>query len=213
MTSHASMRADVQSLAAGVKGFLSTMEGLQLFHLALAAAQLGPCVEIGSYCGKSALFLGEACRIAGRAALFSIDHHRGSEEQQRGAEYFDADLFDARRARVDTLPHFLENVCRAGLEDWVIPVVGRSTQVARSWPGAQIGLVFIDGGHSQQDVDADYRAWSPWIVSGGFLCFHDVYPDPADGGQAPYLTFLEAQAADRWRTIGIFESLGVLQRR
>jgi MMP 1-O-methyltransferase len=206
------MRPDVQSLAAAAKGFLSPAEGMRLFDLACTAARLGPCVEIGSYCGKSALFLGEACRIAGQSALFSIDHHRGSEEQQPGAEYFDADLFDARRARVDSLPYFLENVSRAGLEGWIIPVIGRSSQVARNWPGTRIGLLFIDGGHSQEDVDADYHSWAPLIVSGGFLCFHDVYSNPADGGQAPYRTFLEAQGSGRWRTIGLFESLAVLQR-
>lgn len=206
------MRPLVQDLAAAAKGFLSRAEGMRLFDLARTAARLGPCVEIGSYCGKSALFLGEACRVTGRWGLFSVDHHRGSEEQQPGAQYFDADLFDARRRRMDTLPHFLENLSRAGLEDWVIPVIGRSSEVARNWPGTRVGLLFIDGGHSQEDVDADYLSWSPLIVPGGFLCFHDVYPDPADGGQAPYHTFLRAQASGQWKTIGLFESLGVLQR-
>ena len=208
-----SMRPAVQELAISAKGFLSLAEGLRLFDLAREASCLGPCVEIGSYCGKSALFLGEACRHAGQHALFSIDHHLGSAEQQRGEEYFDADLFDARRDRIDTLPHFLENVGRAGLEAWIVPVIGSSTRVAHSWPGGRIGLLFIDGGHSQHDVDADFRSWAPLVVPGGFVCFHDVYPNPADGGGAPHRTFLEARAAGGWELIGLVDSLGVLQRR
>ena len=149
---------------------------------------------------------------AGRHALFSIDHHRGSEEQQPGAPYFDADLYDEGRGRIDTLPHFLRTVERAGLQHWIIPVIGASTSIARSWPAARIGLLFIDGGHSQEDVEGDYRSWAPLVVASGYLCFHDVYPNPAGGGQAPYRMFCEAQARDGWTLVGRLGSLGVLRQ-
>ncbi|HHP7236381.1 MAG TPA: class I SAM-dependent methyltransferase, partial [Desulfobacterales bacterium] len=55
------------------KGFLDPAEGRALYELALASASRGPCLEVGSYCGKSALYLGAACRDAG-STLFSIDH-------------------------------------------------------------------------------------------------------------------------------------------
>src|SRR5688500_1308940 len=139
------MRAETRALALQVKGFLSEEDGMRLYDLAYQAAGLGPCVEIGSYCGKSALFLGEGCRARGRYGLFSIDHHTGSEEQQPGEEYFDPELHDAALRRVDTLPHFLANIRRAGLEEWIFPIVGRSAVVAASWPNGELGLVFIDG--------------------------------------------------------------------
>ena len=207
------MRPEVRKLASQVKGFLSIEEGTRLFELARDGSLMGPCVEIGSYCGKSALFLGEGCRTAARFALFSIDHHRGSEEQQEGSEYFDPELYDAHLGRINTLPHFLRNLDAAGLEDWVVSVIGHSVLVARSWPGAQLGLVFIDGGHSENDVAGDYAAWSPLIIRGGYLCFHDIYPNPSDGGQAPYRTFERARSLPEWGYVGLYESLGVLKRR
>jgi predicted O-methyltransferase YrrM len=210
---HPPMRSETRELALQAKGFLSEADGMRLYELAYQAAGAGPCVEIGSYCGKSALFLGEGCRARGRYRLFSIDHHGGSEEQQPGEEYFDADLYDAAQGRVNTLPHFLATIARAGLEDWILPVVGTSGAVAASWPNANLALVFIDGGHSKTSVEDDFLGWSRLLIRGGWLCFHDVYPDPAGGGQAPYEVFESARASRRWRFEGLFGSLGVLRHR
>jgi predicted O-methyltransferase YrrM len=208
------MRLDARNLALAAKGFLSEEDGTRLYELAYAASELGPCVEIGGYCGKSALFLGEGCRARGRHRLFSVDHHNGSEEQQPGEEYFDAELYNAAGGRVDTFPHFMANIRKAGLEEWVFPIVGRSSLIAADWSrDSNLGMVFIDGGHSKESVEADYRGWSRLIVPGGWLCFHDIYPNPADGGQAPYEVFEAARATGRWRFEGLFGSLGVLRRR
>jgi len=207
------MRADTCKLASKIKGFLSIEEGLKLYELAREGAKIGPCVEIGSYCGKSALYLGEACRDTARFALFSVDHHRGNEEQQKGQQYFDPDLYDEALGRTNTLPHFIRNLDDAGLSEWVVPVIGRSALVAGGFAGARPGLVFIDGVHSESDVTADYDGWSPLVARDGYLCFHDIYPNPADGGQAPYRVFEGARARREWRYIGLFGSLGVLKRR
>jgi predicted O-methyltransferase YrrM len=207
------MRSLTRELALQAKGFLSEADGLRLYDLAYRAAGDGPCVEIGSYCGKSALFLGEGCRARGRYRLFSVDHHAGSEEQQPGQEYFDAEVYDAARGRVDTLPHFLDNIARASLADWILPIVGRSSTVAANWPNADLALVFIDGGHSKTSVEDDFRGWSRLLISGGWLCVHDVFPNPACGGQAPYEVFESARASGRWRFEGLFGSLGVLRHR
>jgi len=207
------IRCELLQRAADTKGFLSEREGIKLFELAQSASRLAPCLEVGSYCGKSSLFLAEGCRLAGRYGVFAVDHHRGSEEQQPGQKYFDADLYDPALARINTLPHFVRNLEQAGLLDWVIPVVGTSAQVARNWNGGKLSLVFIDGGHSDADVNSDYEGWSPYITPGGYLCFHDVYPDPADGGQAPFRAFERVRSLATWCTVGLFESLGILQRR
>src|ERR1700732_1542987 len=82
------MRPEVRRQALAAKGFLTEEEGDRLFKLAQRCSRVAPCVEIGAYCGKSTLFLGEGCRY-GRYSLFSIDHHRGSVEQQPGEPYFD----------------------------------------------------------------------------------------------------------------------------
>jgi MMP 1-O-methyltransferase len=207
------MRPDLLQQTLATKGFLSAQEGLKLFELARCASAFAPCLEIGSYCGKSSLFLAEGCRMQGRYGLFSIDHHRGSEEQQPGEEYFDADLYDSSLGRVNTLPHFLRNLEHAGMLDWVIPIVGESARVAKNWSLGELSLVFIDGGHAEAGVRADYASWSPHVIPGGYLCFHDIYPNPADGGRAPFQVFEEARLLPEWRFAGLFESLGVLQRR
>jgi predicted O-methyltransferase YrrM len=206
------MREEVKQLALAAKGFLSEHEGTKLFELAREASVLAPCLEIGSYCGKSTLFLAEGCRVAGRHCLYSVDHHRGSEEQQPGQEYFDPELFDAAIGAVNTLPFFLGNLAHAGLRDWVIPVIADSARFAANWTG-RFSMVFIDGGHARRDVEADFLGWEPHVIPGGWLCFHDIYPDPADGGQAPREVFESTLATRRWRHAGLFGCLGVLQRK
>ena len=92
-------------LISATKGFLHEDEGRCLYDIALKASRSGPCLEIGSYCGKSAIYIGTACKM-NKSILFSIDHHRGSEEQQPGEEYFDPDLFDPQNGQVDTFGKF-----------------------------------------------------------------------------------------------------------
>ena len=89
-----------------IKGFLSEGEGSALFEFCEKFCIGGIAVEIGSYCGKSACYLGYACK-KNNSKLFSVDHHQGSEEQQYGEEYFDEDIYDFDEKRVNTLPLFL----------------------------------------------------------------------------------------------------------
>lgn len=193
-----------------VKGFLDPEEGRRLYEVALAGCRLGPCLEIGSYCGKSALYLGAACREAG-SVLFSVDHHRGSEEQQPGEEYFDPALWDPRSGRIDTLPFFRATLEAAGLEETVVPIVSASLVAARAW-ATPLGLVFIDGGHGYETALKDYRCWATHIAPGGYLLIHDIFENSQDGGQAPYRVYLQAVASGKYRELERTKSLGVLKR-
>jgi predicted O-methyltransferase YrrM len=207
------VRESVRRVAEAAKGFLDPAEGMRLYELARLASRAGPCLEIGSYCGKSALYLGEGCRETGQHPLFTVDHHRGSEEQQPGEEYFDPTLWDPRWGGTSTLPELLANLRRAGLEDWVVAVVAESSRLGRHWSPAPLGLVFIDGGHSEAAAFADYRTWAPRLRTGGYLCVHDVFPDPRDGGQAPYHVVGHARSTGEWADAGTEGSLVVLRRR
>lgn len=193
-----------------IKGFLDPAEGAALQRAALAGAPLGACLEIGAYCGKSAVYIGAACKSVG-AALFSIDHHRGSEENQPGWEYHDPDLWDADAGAMDTLPVLRRTLRAAGLEDTVIPVVGRSAKVAALW-GGRLGFLFIDGGHTLEAALADYRGWTPHLAPGGLLAIHDVFPDPADGGRPPFEIYQRALASDLFEEVEAVKSLRVLRR-
>jgi predicted O-methyltransferase YrrM len=194
----------------GVKGFLAPEEGEALADCARTAGQLGPVLEIGSYCGKSALYLGPAVRKAG-SVLFTLDHHRGSEEHQKGEEYHDPDLYNAALGTVETLPALRETLFRAGLEDCVIPVVGRSATVAAHWT-TPLGMVFIDGGHSMEAALADYRGWAGHVLPGGLLAIHDVFPDPADGGRPPYEIWKLAAGSGLFEPVSRTGTLEVLRR-
>ena len=197
-------------LIESVKGFLDDEEGRRLYALALEAGQHCACLEIGSYCGRSTLYLGAACRC-NNAVLFSVDHHRGSEEQQPGEEYFDPDLYDPLSGRIDSVRNFRQTLARGGLEDTVVPIICHSELAARQW-ATPLSLVFIDGGHGHETVATDFRTWSPHIITEGFLLFHDVFEDPRQGGQAPYQVYKDAIETGDFREHPMTGSLGVLQK-
>ena len=190
------MKAALLDVARRAAGFLPDGEGLALYRAGRRAAETGPLLEIGAWCGKSAVYLGAAAADAG-TLLFSVDHHRGSEELQAGWEHHDPSVVDARTGRIDTLPTFRRTVEDAGLEDAVVAVVGESTAVARHW-STPLGLVFVDGGHGSAPAHADYEAWSPLVAPGGLLAIHDVFPDPADGGRPPYEVYRRALGSGRF---------------
>ena len=193
------------------KGFMPADEGLALHSAATEAAALQlPLLEVGSYCGRSTLLLADAARAYGTTVL-TVDHHRGSEEQQPGWEYHDPEVIDPEVGRMDTLPVFRRTLYAAGLEEQVVALVGRSARAAAAW-GGQLGLVFIDGGHTDEHATSDYEGWAPHLASGGLLVVHDVFPDPADGGQAPYRIYRRALGSGVFEESSVSGSLRVLRR-
>jgi len=193
-----------------VKGFLAASEGARLFELACQVSALGPCLEVGSYCGKSTLYLGTACQQRGNW-LYAVDHHRGSEEHQVGEEYHDPALYDAQSQKFDSFTTFRDTLARASLEDTVVPIVAPSGLAGRRW-STPLGLVFIDGGHSWEAALTDYKTWAPQIVVGGVLAIHDLFPDPNEGGQAPIDIYRLALASGLFVELPTTQTLGVLQR-
>jgi predicted O-methyltransferase YrrM len=189
-------------------------EGDALYAAALSAAEACPglpFVEVGSYCGRSTIWLGAAAR-ARETVLFAVDHHRGSEENQAGWEWHDPTLVDPATGLMDSLPRFRRTIADAGLEDVVVAVVGSSPVVAAHW-STPCALVFIDGGHGVEPARADYHGWAPHVAAGGSLAIHDVFPDPADGGRPPYAEiYLPALASGDFTERSATGSLRVLRR-
>ena len=207
------MPADVLAHATAAKGFMPDDEGALLYRSAADRAPHGPLLEVGTYCGRSAILLGGAVREHGGAAgvAFTVDHHRGSEENQAGWEHHDASLVDPESGLMDTLPVYRRTIAAAGLEDQVVAVLGRSTTVSAHWH-TPLSLVFIDGGHAEEHAQNDYSGWAPWVMDGGFLVIHDVFEHPEDGGQAPYHVFLRALASGAFAEVGTVGSMRVLRR-
>jgi predicted O-methyltransferase YrrM len=198
-------------LISATKGFLDEEEGRCLYEIAHKASRLGPCLEIGSYCGRSTIYIGTACKT-NNSILFSIDHHRGSEEQQPGQAYFDPALFDSETGRVDTFREFRKTLEKAGLEETVVAMVSRSDVAARLW-ATPLSLVFIDGGHTTEAALTDYDCWRPHIMAGGYLLIHDIFEDPAKGGQAPREIYDLARSSGQFNPLSMIKTLGVLQRK
>ncbi|MCP9954182.1 class I SAM-dependent methyltransferase [Actinomadura madurae] len=208
------MPADLRRVARAAKGFMPEEEGLALYETALLygarLAAAGPMLEVGTYCGKSAVYLGAAARTAG-TVLVTVDHHHGSEENQAGWEHHDPSLVDPSTGRMDTLPTFRKTIGYAGLEDEVVAIVGQSRTVSAFWR-APLALLFIDGGHAEEHAQGDYEGWAPHVAVGGALVIHDVFPDPRDGGQPPYHVYLRALESGAFEERRVEGSLRVLER-
>jgi predicted O-methyltransferase YrrM len=201
----------VEAALVGVKGFMPADEGALLYRWALEQLPQGPALEVGTYAGRSAIYLGSAAAQVG-GTVFTVDHHRGSEENQAGWEHHDPATVDPEFGLMDTLGMFRKNIARAGLEDWVVAIVGASATVARWWR-TPLSLLFIDGGHGVEPAEADYRSWTPWVAPGGVLIIHDVFPDPADGGRPPYEEiYLPALGSGRFEEVEELGSVRVLRR-
>jgi len=204
----------LREAAEAARGFMPPDEGLALHDAGVRAASLvpgAPLLEVGSYCGKSSVYLGAAAKASG-TVLVAVDHHRGSEENQPGWEWHEPDLVDPELGVMDTLPWFRRTVHRAGLEPWVVAVVGDSPTVSRLW-ATPCALVFIDGGHGEEPAAADYEQWTPHVAPGGLLAIHDVFPDPADGGRPPYeRIYLPALHSGRFVEESATGSLRILRR-
>ena len=205
----ATLPDELLAVARATKGFMPEGEGDALLGAGIRGGTVGPLLEVGTYCGKSAIYLGTAAREAG-TVLFTVDHHRGSEENQAGWEHHDPEVVDPHTNRMDTLPFFRRAMEAAKLEDVVIAVIGPSTTVARAWR-TPLGLLFIDGGHAEDIAMADYESWSPHVLPGGLLVIHDVFEDSADGGQAPFHVWQRARD-EGYAPVSTTGSLRVLRR-
>jgi predicted O-methyltransferase YrrM len=207
------METALRRAAEAATGFMPPNEGLALYEAAVKAAADVPGLpfgEVGTYCGKSTVYVGAAAKSGGTVVV-TVDHHRGSEENQPGWEWHDSSLVDPEVGRLETLPAFRRTIAGAGLEDSVIAIVGRSEQVGRTLWSKPLAFLFLDGGHTEEQAQADYEAWAPHLAPGGTLVVHDVFPDPADGGQAPWHVVQRA-IAEGFVEVSVTGSLRVLQR-
>tara|TARA_B100001175_G_scaffold57849_1_gene46669 strand:+ start:608 stop:1228 length:621 start_codon:yes stop_codon:yes gene_type:complete len=193
-----------------IKGFLNAEEGEALYSYTKEFTRDGNALEIGSYCGKSAVYIGSAVK-ENNQKLYSIDHHKGSEEQQPGEEYFDPDLLNKEGNGIDTLPFFLKTIKDSYLEGYVIPVVSSSEEAHKDLK-MNFNMIFIDGGHSEEAAQTDYKLWSKKINPEGVLAIHDVFPNPNDGGRPPYNIYLNALESGAFEEIDVIKSLRILKK-
>ena len=193
-----------------VKGFLDHNEGICLYNHALSSSKKGPILEIGSYCGKSTIYLATAAKEY-NCSVYSIDHHTGSEENQVGWEYHDIELFDEETGKINSFPEFMRNLRKANLLDTVIPIVSDSSLVSRDWK-IPLSMVFIDGGHTMEAAFNDFNNWKDKIIKGGILAIHDVFPNPDDGGRPPFEVYRKALSENNFKEVEAVKSLRILEK-
>ncbi|MDC0207964.1 class I SAM-dependent methyltransferase [Pseudomonadota bacterium] len=173
-----------------LKGFMPSHEGLALTKWAEKFSQYGPALEIGTFGAKSALYIAAGSSIHDQL-VYTIDHHSGSEEHQLGEEYFDPEIYDKKLGRVNTVPLMQTNLQQFDESNLVVPIIANANSIAPSWR-SELGLLFIDGSHTEISTLNDYDNWSSKLHSHGALVIHDIYEKPEDGGQAPYLIYQKA---------------------
>ena len=193
-----------------VKGFIDHNEGICLYNYALNSSKKGPILEIGSYCGKSTIYIATAAKKFS-GCVYSVDHHTGSEENQVGWEYHDIELFDEETGRINSFPEFMRNLRKANLFDTVVPIVSDSLLVSRYWK-IPLSMVFIDGGHTMEAALNDFNNWKDKIIKGGILAIHDVFPNPDDGGRPPYEIYRKALSEENFKEVEAVKSLRVLEK-
>jgi MMP 1-O-methyltransferase len=206
---NAALAATLGEVAARTKGFLPDDEADAL-RSAAAVASPGVWLEVGTYCGKSTVHLGSVARTSG-ARLVTVDHHHGSEENQPGWQWHDPSLVDPHTGLLDTLPSLRHALFDTGLEEAVSVVVATTQQVARWWT-TPLTLLFLDGNHTEVVAQHDYEAFAGHVVPGGLLLVHDVFEDPADGGQAPFHVVQRAVSSGAFEPMSSCGSLQVLRR-
>ena len=193
-----------------VKGFIDHNEGICLYNHALKSSKKGPILEIGSYCGKSTIYIATAAKKYS-GCVYSVDHHTGSEENQVGWEYHDIELFDEETGRINSFPEFMRNLRKANLLDTVVPIVSDSLLVSRYWK-IPLSMVFIDGGHTMEAALNDFNNWKDKIIKGGILAIHDVFPNPDDGGRPPYEIYRKALSEKNFKEVEAVKSLRLLEK-
>ena len=184
--------SDIAAAASAIDGWLSDAQGRALYDAAAATTGRGAIVEIGSWKGRSTVWLAAGAREAGRR-IYAIDPHRGSREDPAA----------------NTLAEFLGNIRRAGVEDAVEPLVMTSAEAAAHVDGG-IELLFVDGDHSLEGARRDAELWLPRLVPGGVLMMHDV---GAAGYLGPRTVFRQQVCwSGNFDRIGRVGSMGVARR-
>jgi predicted O-methyltransferase YrrM len=157
--------SEIESIKAvidSIEGFLQPAEGLFLYKTAKNCRGRGVIVEIGSWKGKSTTWLAKGSQSGNNIKVYAIDPHTGSSENRE------------KLGEVWTYQEFMRNIKKAEVDDIVVSILKTSEEAAREWNGKPIELLWIDGAHEYELVKLDFDLWSPYLVEGGIVAFHDT---------------------------------------
>ena len=150
-------------------------------------------------------------RAQAGTVLFTVDHHRGSEENQAGWEHHDPEVVDPETGRMDTLPFFRRTIEAAGSRGRRGRRRRRLGAGRRASGTTPLGFLFIDGGHAEDVAMADYATLGAArrrraACSRSTTCSRTR----PTGGQAPFHVWQRA-VADGFAPVSTTGSLRVLR--
>lgn len=133
-----------------------------LYRQAVSEFDSGTFVEVGSWKGRSSVFLGVEIINSGKPIkLYCVDTWKGSVEHQ-GMDCLKNDsLYE----------EFIDNI--KPLTSVIVPMRLPSLEAAKQFEDNSIDFVFIDASHEYEDIKADIAAWYPKVKIGGLFAGHD----------------------------------------
>ena len=181
----------VKRIIENVEGWLQEKEGEFLYRMAKKVSGEHAIIEIGSWKGKSTICLALGSKAGNKAKVYAIDPHSGPLHREIYGEVW-------------TLEDFKSNICSAGCEDIVVPIVKTSEEVAEGW-NKPIEFLFIDGAHEYKFVKLDFELWHPCLIKGGVIAFHDTTGDQSEGPKRVVEEFIFNSR--NFRDIGFIDSI------
>ncbi|WKZ17917.1 MAG: class I SAM-dependent methyltransferase [Candidatus Jettenia sp. CY-1] len=149
---------EIKKIVDNVDGWLTDKEGELLYTLAKNCTSENVIVEIGSWKGKSTIWLGMGSKRGNKLKIYAIDPHKGHKH---------------RPDKIETFEEFQRNIKKAKIDDIITPIVKTSEEAAKNFD-EPITLIFIDGNHEYDHVKLDVELWFPKVTEGGILAFHDT---------------------------------------
>jgi len=153
-----------------IDGFLTEQEGVALFRISNRLARRSTVVEIGSWKGKSTFCLARGLRDGG--IIHAVDPFDASGEPGS------VETYERERKQRPLRAQFEENI--AQFRNRIEIHQGSSCEFVDSF--RVIDFLFVDGNHSIEGVRFDFEHFSPRIPRGGWIAFHDFYPEYPDRG-------------------------------
>ena len=160
--------ASIQRSIRNIDGWLTDIEGISLYYAAKYGSGNGAIVEIGSFKGKSTIWLAKGSQCVGRERVYAIDTHLGSPEHRPGGEFASHMPPEGTTELV-----FRRNIEQADVADWILPLIMSSDDAVKIWHNP-IRLLFIDADHSYEAIRNDFIKWQQYVIPGGLIALHDV---------------------------------------
>ena len=156
----------ISFLGQQIRGMTQKYAGELLFNLAYMQDLKGDVIEIGSYLGKSAFFLGNAVKLSGNGKLFAIDHFKGNKNKEHIYKINNEDLSDLKGI-------FLEHINKFELEGYVNLIDKPSHEASKEIKDNSVRLIFIDGDHSGEGVLNDIVSYKKKLKKNSIIIFDD----------------------------------------